>query len=69
MKKLSIVLALLLCTAMLYSGCALITNLTDPLPEEYIDGVKLPSDFPGDDFENLHSHIDSLFLINQFRLK
>lgn len=51
MKKLSIVLALVLCISVLFSGCALIMNLTDPLPEEYIEGIKLPKDYPDDDLE------------------
>ena len=49
MKKLTLILVL--CAAMLFSGCAVITNILDPLPDEYVDGVKVPREYPDDDFE------------------
>ena len=51
MKKIILLLVLLTSTAMFFSGCAVITNILDPLPEEYVEGVKVPRDYPDDDFE------------------
>ena len=51
MKKLALILAFVLSAAMLFTGCAVITNILDPLPDEYVDGVKVPRDYPDDQLE------------------
>jgi len=51
MKRIGLVLALVISTALVLAGCTLVTNILDPLPEEYIEGIKVPREFPKDDFE------------------
>ncbi|MEX1376311.1 MAG: hypothetical protein AB1Z23_02445 [Eubacteriales bacterium] len=51
MKKLIPLLVLLLAISMMFSGCAAITNIFDPLPDNYVDGVKIPKEFPDDYLE------------------
>lgn len=47
MRKLSYLSVFILCLALLFTGC----DLFDPLPEEYVDGVRVPRDYPDNDFE------------------
>ncbi len=51
MKKLAFILVFVLSAAMLFTGCAVITNILDPLPDEYVDGVRVSKDYPDDQLE------------------
>jgi len=51
MKKITLLLVFLMSAAILLSGCAVITNILDPLPDEYVDGVKYSRDYPDKELE------------------
>ncbi len=52
MKRLNVVmLAIIVTVVLLFSGCAVITNIFDPLPDEYKDGVDFSRDYPDDELE------------------
>ena len=51
MKKLITLIVLLLSIALVFSGCAAITNIFNPLPDNFTDGVKTPKDYPDDYLE------------------
>jgi hypothetical protein len=54
MKKniiITIVLALLFSLTGIFSGCQLINNITNKVPEQYIEGIKYDRDFPDNDIE------------------
>ena len=51
MKKFIVLVALIMSFSLLFSGCAVLTNILDPLPEEYVEGLRLSRDFPDDELE------------------
>ncbi len=52
MKRLYFVkVALVITVVLLFSGCAVINNIFNPLPDEYKDGVKYSRDYPDDELE------------------
>ena len=51
MKKRFFTAAVVLCFALLLSGCSALTNILNPIPQEYTEGVKVPREYPDDDLE------------------
>jgi len=48
MKSRKILIAVILCLLVMFSGCSAISSLVDPLPDEYVDGVRVARDYPDD---------------------
>ncbi|MBN2878444.1 MAG: hypothetical protein JXN65_02330 [Clostridia bacterium] len=48
MKSKKFLIAVMICLLALFTGCSAISSLIDPLPEEYVDGVRVARDYPDD---------------------
>lgn len=46
MKRKTIIVAFILCVVFILSGCSLIDSIFDPLPDKYVDGLKVPRTLP-----------------------
>lgn len=51
MKRLFSLVAMFFCLSLLFTGCSVIIDFLNPIPEKYIEGVKVPRAYPDDDFE------------------
>ena len=51
MKKLILLVTFVVCFSLLFTGCTAITNIIDPLPEEYVDGIKVSDVYPDKSLE------------------
>ncbi|MBN2879737.1 MAG: sugar-binding protein [Clostridia bacterium] len=49
MKKNTALLVFIITAVIFLCGCDMLTNILDPLPEEYIDGIKYSRDYPDDE--------------------
>ena len=46
MKRKTIIVAFVLCVVFILTSCSLIDSIFDPLPDKYVDGLKVPKDLP-----------------------